>query len=202
MPQGYYLNQVNPISGGECAALSNAMAYAIQEGKQHTLIENFFTVMAHPEHANTQKFRQNLTHFQATLRTEFHGGQTTYKATYSDIISDLASAEKSESILIGNSRHGITAGVVVNGPDKEWFYYDPNFGLASFKTEESMRNGLERAMNSGTTSHLFKPNPGTLTYDVAAFNELYLINTVKSLNVFSLFAAPINIPKMTLPITP
>lgn len=202
MPQGYYLNQVNPISGGECAALSNAMAYAIQEGKQHTLIENFFTVMAHPEHANTQKFRQNLTHFQATLRTEFHGGQTTYKATYSDIISDLASAEKSESILIGNSRHGITAGVVVNGPDKEWFYYDPNFGLASFKTEESMRNGLERAMNSGTTSHLFKPNPGTRTYDVAAFNELYLINTVKSLNVFSLFAAPINIPKMTPPITP
>lgn len=76
MPQGFYLNQVNPISVGECAALSNAMAYAIQEGKQHILIENFYTTVAHPEHVNTQKFKQNLTNFQATLRTDFHGGQT------------------------------------------------------------------------------------------------------------------------------
>ena len=71
MPQGFYLNQVNPISVGECAALSNAMAYAIQEGKQHILIENFYTTVAHPEHVNTQKFKQNMTNFQATLEQIF-----------------------------------------------------------------------------------------------------------------------------------
>ena len=202
MPQGFYLNQVNPISVGECAALSNAMAYAIQEGKQHILIENFYTTVAHPEHVNTQKFKQNMTNFQATLRTDFHGGQTPYQATYSEIIADLADARASGSILIGNNKHGVTAGVVVNGSAKEWFYYDPNFGLASFQTKESLRNGLERIMNSGPASQMFKPDPRTLTYDVSAFDELHLISTVNSMNVLTLFNGLIKIPKTTPPTTP
>ena len=143
-----------------------------------------------------------MTNFQATLRTDFHGGQTPYQATYSEIISDLADARASGSILIGNNKHGVTAGVVVNGSAKEWFYYDPNFGLASFQTKESLRNGLERIMNSGPASQMFKPDPRTLTYDVSAFNELHLISTVNSMNVLTLFNGLIKIPKTTPPTTP
>lgn len=182
MPQGFYLSQVSPISGGQCAVFANSMAYAIQEGKQATLLENLFTVMANPEHPATLVFQQNMQRFQAKLRHDFHVGQYKQQQTAAEIIEQLANASTSTSLMIGNTTHGITAGVVINGGKKEWFYFDPNFGLATFNSEASMRAGIESAMISGSTSHWFPPNPGSLTYSVSQFSELHLMNTVESIN--------------------
>ncbi|KTC44196.1 hypothetical protein AO262_25245 [Pseudomonas fluorescens ABAC62] len=199
MPQGYYLSQVKPISPGQCAALSNTMAYAIQEGKEATLIENFFTAIAHPEHANTQNFRNKLQSYQSTLRTNFHGTQATRNITYSQIIDELAGAKTSKCLLIGNKKHGICAGVTVKDGQKEWFYYDPNFGLAKFPTEEAMRNGVDRTLNSGSTRHLFRPDPESSTYSVSVFNELDMMNTDGTpLGAYTLFAKPIVVPSPKL----
>ncbi|OIN46286.1 hypothetical protein BLL37_15585 [Pseudomonas azotoformans] len=199
MPQGLYLSQVSPISGGQCAVFANSMAYAIQEGKQTTLLENLFTVMAHPEHPATQTFQKTMQSFQAKLRHDFHVGQYKQQRTAAQIIEQLANANTSTSLMIGNTTHGITAGVVVKGGDKEWFYFDPNFGLATFKSEASMRAGVESAMSTGSTSALFRPNPGTLTYSVSDFSELNLMNTVGSINgVHDLVAIPLSIPSPRL----
>ncbi|RMP85880.1 hypothetical protein ALQ17_02149 [Pseudomonas fluorescens] len=195
MPQGLYLSQVSPLSGGQCAVFANSMAYAIQEGKQTTLLENLFTVMAHPEHPATQTFQKTMQSFQAKLRHDFHVGQYKQQRTAAQIIEQLANANTSTSLMIGNTTHGITAGVVVKGGEKQWFYFDPNFGLATFKSEASMRAGVESAMSTGSTSALFRPNPGALTYSVSDFSELNLMNTVGSINgVHDLVAIPLSIP--------
>jgi hypothetical protein len=194
MPQGFYLSQVEPISGGQCAMLANSMAYAIQEGREATLIDNFFTAMAHPNHPDTQSFRNKLQGYQANLRTNFHVNEAVRNLDYKHIIDELAEATTSKSLLIGNTTHGISAGVRINGVEKEWFYYDPNLGLAKFNTEAAMRNGLERAFNSGATSQLFAPPPGTTTYSVSTFNEVALMTALGDIRgPYSLFATPITI---------
>ncbi|MFO2464286.1 hypothetical protein OOJ96_10725 [Pseudomonas sp. 15FMM2] len=201
MPQGFYLSQVNPMSGGECAALSNAMAMAINEKKEAVLIENFFTAMAHPEHANTKKFRQDLTNFQQTLRKNFYAGQSSTPATYEEIISQLEKATASKTLLIGNTKHGVIAGAVVDGGQKTWFYYDPNLGLAKFPTQASMRDGIERALSSGKTSHLFQPADKASGYGIVQFSELHLMQATGSIQgVSSLFSAPITIPRPSNPV--
>ncbi|MGY2290998.1 hypothetical protein ACW9H6_14620 [Pseudomonas sp. SDO528_S397] len=199
MPQGFYLSQVSPISGGQCAALANTMAYAVQEGREATLIENFFTAMAYPDHINTQNFRNKLQGFQSRLRHDFFAGERARRLTATDIIAELANATASKSLLIGNAKHGISAGVTVNGDTKHWFYYDPNLGLAKFSSEAAMREGLTRALSTGSTSHLFRPDPTDLTYGVADFNELRLLAVVGSIqDAVSLFRAPIVIPRPAL----
>ncbi len=176
MPQGYYLSQVNVTSKGDCAALSNGMALAFLDEAEDTLIKNFFISMAHPKHPNTERFRDSLENFQNTLRNDFHSGQLTRNATYDRIIGDLATATTSKALLISNAEHGVTAGVRVKNGHKTWFYYDPNFGLAKFPTEAAMRSGIERALNSGQTSHYFQPFKRADGYTVSEFDELYLIN--------------------------
>ena len=194
MPQGFYLSQVNLMSKGDCAALSNGMALAILDNAEDTLIKNFFISMAHPKHPNTERFRDSLETFQNTLTSDFHSGQLTRNATYDRIISDLAAATTSKALLISNSKHGVTAGVRVINGHKTWFYYDPNFGLAKFPTEAAMRSGMERALNSGQTSHYFQPLKRADGYTVSEFNELYLINKMGDpRSVSGLYAAEISI---------
>lgn len=193
MPQGYYLSQVNLPSDGDCAALSNAMALAILDDKQDTLIKNFFISMAHPKHPNTEAFRNSLERYQNTLRDDFHSGQLTHNATHEMIIADLAKATTSKALLISNPKHGVTAGVkVVDG--QNLVLYDPNLGLAKFPNEASMRSGMERALNSGQTSHLFQPLRRADGYTVSDFNELYLMSKTGSpLSVSGLYRAEIKL---------
>ncbi|QOY73822.1 hypothetical protein [Pseudomonas sp. OST1909] len=194
MPQGYYLSQVNLPSDGDCAALSNAMALAILDDKQDTLIKNFFISMAHPKHPNTEAFRNSLERYQNTLRDDFHSGQLTHNATHEMIIADLAKATTSKALLISNPKHGVTAGVKVVDGQKTWFFYDPNLGLAKFPNEASMRSGMERALNSGQTSHLFQPLRRADGYTVSDFNELYLMSKTGSpLSVSGLYRAEIKL---------
>lgn len=200
MPQGFYLSLVQPTSKGQCAALSNTMAYAIKEGKKDTLIENLFTTMAHPEHTGSKKFQTQLTNFHSILTSNFYGGQPTRNVTYAGIISELSEAPASKSLLIGNSIHATTAGVLVNGNNKQWFYFDPNLGLATFTTEAAMRNGMKRALHNGTTSSLFKPDGKNRTYEIADFSESAFMSTVRTnkQDIDSLLVSPIVIPKPTL----
>ena len=170
------------------------MALAILDNAEDTLIKNFFISMAHPKHPNTERFRDSLETFQNTLTSDFHSGQLTRNATYDRIISDLAAATTSKALLISNSKHGVTAGVRVINGHKTWFYYDPNFGLAKFPTEAAMRSGMERALNSGQTSHYFQPLKRADGYTVSEFNELYLINKMGDpRSVSGLYAAEISI---------
>lgn len=154
MSQGYYLALTQPGSDGECAALSNTMALALSEGTENTLIDNVHMAMANPKSAGGSKFISELSALQANVdrQSTFQTGTSGVLMPYKDIGTTLGNAETSKTLLIGAKDHGMLAGVRVDPADaskKSWFYYDPNYGLATFNSETSMKAGLEKTLNSG-----------------------------------------------------
>ncbi|MBT2372784.1 hypothetical protein [Pseudomonas fluorescens] len=188
MPQGFYLGNFDALNEGECAALSNAMALAIQYKKEHILIDNLFMTTAKPDALETINFRSRLSAFQEVLGYNFHGTQTPRQVHYQTIISDLANAQTSKTFMIRDKGHGLVAGVTVENNNREWFYFNPNYGLARFKNQQSMEIALERTLNSGKSATFAQPygidraNP---EYKVSEFNELELINTTQNIHSLS-----------------
>lgn len=205
VPQGLVLGQIALMSEGECAAISNIIAAATRYNKRDTFIKNLYASMVPPLSAdeiarlrvtdpakaareqrravNTVKFRQQLEDYQGILGSQFHLGMESRQVTHTAIISELASAQTSKTLLINGPDHGITAGVVVSGQHKEWFYFDPNFGLALFADEAAMRKGLDSFLNSGRTKSLlnhFGPSTSAPQYKISAFEPGHLNAAVKS----------------------
>ncbi|MFB3301801.1 hypothetical protein [Pseudomonas sp. AMR01] len=204
-PQGFYLSQVALLSEGECAALSNVMAAATKHGKQQTFLSNMHTsltptlspteiaelrkidpakaVIEERRATRVAKFHDQLDSYQEILGKRFHHGMQERQVPYTTIISELASARISKTLLINGPGHGITAGVVINGGKKEWFYFDPNFGKATFSTEAAMSASLEKALKSGRTKSLlnhYGDNPAAPEYKISVFDEVELNNSVKA----------------------
>ncbi|MHA6575720.1 hypothetical protein [Pseudomonas yamanorum] len=155
MPQSFYLALTNFDVDGECAALSSAMAVALGEGTENTLLDNLAYAMANPDSAEARTFINDLSALQSKVVTEinFHGANATAAIPYTNIIAGLSNAKASKTLMISTSNHGMLAGVRVSPNDaslKTWFYYDPNYGLATFPSAKSMAKGLEKTLNSGT----------------------------------------------------
>lgn len=207
LPQGFYLSQVDLLSEGECAALSNVMAAAVKHGKSQTFMDNLWRSMvptlgpneiaqlriSNPAKAaeealrakNAPRFHKLLNELQGELGANFHLGMQTRQVPYTTIISELASAKSSKTLLIQAPGHGITAGVVFNNGKKEWFYFDPNFGKATFTTEAGMRAGLESTLRSGKTKNIlphFGQNSRMPEYKISVFDELELNITTKTVS--------------------
>ncbi|PRA27970.1 hypothetical protein CQZ99_12255 [Pseudomonas poae] len=205
LPQGYYLSQASVLSEGECAALSNVMAAAIKHGKQHNFVANIYRSMVptlspeeiaalrkvDPVKAGAEqlratkitKFREQLHQLQKVLGAHFHHGMQARQVPYTTIISELASSNSSKTLLINGPQHGITAGVTVKNGSKEWFYFDPNFGIATYSTEAGMRAGLESTLNSGRSRTLlahYGDKSSMPEYKISTFNEVELNNVTRS----------------------
>ncbi len=184
MPQGFYLSQADVLSEGECAVLANAMALAIENNKSEILIGNFFTSIADLNNPKSIKFRQDLTRFQGILENRVHGLQTPTQAGHQTIIDDLANAAAPTQLLIRDRGHVVLAGMSMQNNTKQWFYYDPNFGLVKFPTEEAMRKGLDSALSSGRSNVLMQPygaDRARPEYKYAEFNELELMQSTGSI---------------------
>lgn len=152
MPQSFYLSLTQVDVAGECAALSNAMALALTEGNENTLIDNLTLAMANPESAQGSRFIADLSalHANVTEETRFHSNQLLAPTPYKNIIAELSNPKTSKTLMISSTNHGMLAGVRIDAGKKTWFYYDPNYGLAKFTSEDSMKAGLEKVLNSGT----------------------------------------------------
>lgn len=205
LPQGFYLSQAALLSEGECAALSNVMAAAVRQGKQETFMKNLYNAMVptltpdeiaalqkiNPKKAlleqrraiTVPKFRKQLDELQGVLGTKFHLGMQSMQVPYTEIIARLSRANSSTTLLINGPGHGITAGVVVSNGKKEWFYFDPNFGKATFDSQAKMSAALETTLNSGRSKNLlahYGDNPKVPEYKISVFNEVELNSTLRS----------------------
>ena len=190
MPQTFYLASNDITSSGECAALANTMALAIQHGKERVLIDNFFKASLNSIDPTITGFRRQLNSMHQALRVNFHGTNPVSRQAYTDIINDLSNRTTSTTLKISTQNHGLLAGVIVNNNQKEWFFFDPNFGLAKFPDEASMRRGLDATLNSGWSAGTLKPvaiNHGIPEYDVSTFNDLDFLATVPYNNPYALF---------------
>ncbi|MCF5545820.1 hypothetical protein [Pseudomonas salomonii] len=208
LPQGMYLSQVSLLSEGECAALSNVMAAAIKNNNksQERLIKNLYAAMTPKlsareiaelrqlgknQQANIEQaklaFRDNLNQLQGALGSKFHLGRQSRQVPYTTIISELANARSDKTLLISGPSHGITAGVVTVNGRKEWFYFDPNFGKATFDTQAAMSAALESTLSTGRTknllAHFVGQNPGVPEYRISTFDPADLNNITAPLNI-------------------
>ncbi|WP_370002933.1 hypothetical protein [Pseudomonas sp. N2-3-1-14] len=190
MPQNFYLASNDLTSSGECAALANTMALAIQYGKERVLIDNFFKASLNSIDPTIAGFRRQLNSMHQVLSVNFHGTKPVSRLAYTDIITDLSNRPTSTTFKISTQNHGLLAGVIVNNNQKEWFFFDPNFGLAKFPDEASMRRGLDATLNSGWSAGTLQPvaiNRGIPEYDVSTFNDFDFLATVPYNNPFALF---------------
>lgn len=178
MPQSFYLSLTHVDVEGECAALSNAMALALSEGTEHTLIDNLALAMANPESVAGSRFMNELSSLQARVgeQSTFHGAGFEAPTPYKNIITQLSNPNASKTLMISSENHGMVAGVRVDPVDaskKTWFHYDPNYGLATFTSEDSMKAGLEKVLNSGSVGKALDHYGNALTgrkYRVSVFN--------------------------------
>ncbi|MGB3127536.1 MAG: hypothetical protein WBB95_27295 [Pseudomonas sp.] len=194
MPQNFYLSQSDLPSKGECAALANTMALAIQHGKAEQLAGNFFKASTNTANTTIAAFRKELNGMHQILRTNFHGTQPFSQLPYTEIIERLRGATTSTTLKISTKNHGLLAGVTLNNNQKEWFFFDPNFGLAKFPDQASMERGLELTLNSGRAGRTLDPvavTRGIPEYDVSVFSDGDFLTTVPYQNPFALFNAPL-----------
>lgn len=194
MPQNLYLAQNDLASAGECAALANTMALAIQHGRKDVLIANFFKASTNSTDPAYAAFRKQLNSMHQVLSVNFHGIQPVVQVPYKEIISRLGDATASTTLKISTQNHGLLAGVTIKNGQKEWFFFDPNFGLATFPDKASMARGLEVTLNSGRSAGTLDPvaiTRGVPEYTISTFSDGDFLMTVPYNNPFALFNAPI-----------
>ncbi|WP_146097893.1 hypothetical protein [Pseudomonas sp. GZJR-8] len=182
MPQNLYLSQTDLASNGECAAIVNTMALAILRGRRDQFISNFMKAVGNADDPNVKAFRKQLNQMHQVLSSQYHGTQPFSQLPYTDIIDNLSKATPPTLLAISTKDHGLLAGVTLNkNNEKEWFFFNPNFGLATFADEASMRRGLEVSLNSGWAAGTLKPvdvASGVPEFNVSYFNEQSFVNTV------------------------
>lgn len=177
-PQVFYLSQTNPLSQGQCAAMSRLMASAMEQGTQATFIGNLFTAAANPAAQTSREFVTQLTAVQKQLSgpTLFHAARPRRKMDYKGIIAELTNAREPRSLMLATPGHAMAAGTMGEGSNKKFYFYDPNFGVATFSSPEAMRRGLEKLFSDKKlpvqyTTH--STDPGRLEFEVSVYDNAW-----------------------------
>lgn len=174
MPQNFYLSQVDTVTGGECGVLANAMAYAASVGKQDEYIDKLFIAAATKDtNPKSAKFIKDMSEAQDHFRKRPHSAEVVIQKPYQAIIDDLANATTSKTLIVATPVHAVTAGVIVEGGTRKWFYFDPNFGLVNFLTEDAMKKGMKESLANSKTPLI----PGALGTPT---NPEYTVSTFKA----------------------
>ena len=174
--QHHYLAHVDPASRGECAAMANTMAMAIEQGKEDLFLTNLYRAAASPLTQQSQKFIKTLRSFQdvAGHKRSYHLDQPFKKLNVAQIIEDLTNSPTSKTLRIGEKDHGLIAGIRVKDGTTDWFFYDPDAGLVKFQTLQSMQEGLDKVLSSRLSAPTRKPygtKRGTIEYNVSEFHS-------------------------------
>ncbi|WP_411380182.1 YopT-type cysteine protease domain-containing protein [Pseudomonas sp. MPB26] len=177
-PQVFYLSQTNPLSQGQCAAMSRLMASAMEQGAEATFIGNLFTAAANPATQASREFVTQLTAVQKQLMdpTLFHAARPRRKMGYNDVIAELTNTREPRSLMLGTPGHAMAAGTVGEGSNKKFYFYDPNFGVATFDSPEAMKRGLEKLFTDKKlpvqyTTH--SADPSKLEFEVSVYDNAW-----------------------------
>lgn len=190
MPQSFYLHEISALNGGECAALANTMALAILHGKEDVLIENLFKATVTSKEPSILRFRKNMKDLQKVSEYHFHSAQPGKQVPYTYIAAELDKATQTTILRIRDNSHGIIAGTTVKNGIKDFFVYDPNYGMAKFSTKESMEKSLESLLNSGGTASSRKPfgtDPTVPEYEVSEFSEQDFLRSAQGVDPSEFF---------------
>ncbi|KAF2406571.1 hypothetical protein SAMN04490179_4407 [Pseudomonas antarctica] len=148
--QSHYLSRADLFSQGNCAGLSYVMAFAALDNKQKAFVENLHFAAANPEHPEARlMIKQILDLHQVVKRgSPYHnpmGGATVVEQrSYTVIAPRLEAATQTTSFMLEIEGHAMTAGVNISPTgDRSYYFYDPNFGYATFTSSADMAKGMK-----------------------------------------------------------
>jgi hypothetical protein len=201
MPQAIYFSMIKKLSDGECAAMSRALATAMAEGKELTFIRNLQTAAAFPQAPASREFMAAMTRVQnqVTTPTQFHATKPFRQVTPQKMVTELSESSVSKSVMIDTPGHAMTAGARLEDGQKKYYFYDPNFGLATFPTAEDMTAGLNRIFNDKKLSGQYKSygnTPNSLEFRVSDHDDAWQkITGIFADDFKKLYEAPISVPR-------
>lgn len=205
LPQIFYLSQVNPLSGGQCAALSRVMANAMEEGKELKFMGNLFEAAANPTAPAARKFISALSDVQkqVTSRVMFHGAQPTRQISQGAIVTELSNTTGNKTLMMSTPGHAMMAGVAGEGANRTYFFYDPNFGIATFSNPEMMRRGLDKIFNDKKLPiqyTTYSSNTNSLEFKVSVHDNSWISTaSVNRKSIADLYDKSLFPPKNKLP---
>ncbi|MBP5947439.1 MULTISPECIES: hypothetical protein [unclassified Pseudomonas] len=175
MSQAYYIAYVDLASKGECAGLSSAMAVAMAQGKEDVLLQNLYKAAHKPDIPQANKFIHDLRNFQDKVnkKSNFHLNATLEVMTVNEIVNTLLSSPHSKTLMLSTKDHGMVAGIRVTDGNPQWFFYDPNSGLAKLESIAAMQETFVKVLENGAlaSSHnTFRSTRGGRVYEVSEFN--------------------------------
>jgi hypothetical protein len=173
--QMYFLARVDMASNGRCAALAYAMAYAYLHRREDILLSNLLKAANKQTDPQAARFISALEKSQQRLgaKYSFHTGGKPEKMGAQNIIDDLADSREQKILMIGTKSHGMVAGTRFIEGKQEWFFYDPNSGMAIFASRETLQEGLSKALGDGALAKTFQ------TYGTKRGGADYAVNEFK-----------------------
>lgn len=204
MPQVVYFSQTAQLSDGQCAALSRVMATAIEHGKEKQLIQNMFTAAAFPKDPASRRFIEGLRKLQTQVggQSSFHAGKPVRQLSPSNMVKELDDSTVSQSIMIDSPGHAMAAGVTIDAGNKRFWFYDPNYGHATFASAADMKDGLIKLFNDKKLEVKYKTHstdPNVLEFKVFDHDDAWQQrNSVFSKDVKALYEQPL----VPTPVTP
>lgn len=177
MPQTLYLALTHIFSPGECAGLSTAMAMAIMDGTENTLLDNLVIAAARPKLAANTAFLESISKLENSMmyQPQLHAGSGTL-VPVDNIIKKMSKATSTTTWLISSDDHAMVAGVRIDPTDiskKIWYFYEPSYGLAKFESEKAMKAGVSKLLKKGPigSSQAHFGTPSKPLYGMSVFNE-------------------------------
>ncbi len=196
--QCYLLARVDMASNGRCAALSYGMAYAFHHRREGTFLRNVAKAADNHTAPQAAQFIADLEKSQQRLgaKYSFHTGGKPKKMDAQNIIDELVDARDAKIFMIGTKSHGMVAGTRFTAGKQEWFFYDPNSGVALFDTQKTLQEGLSKALGDGALAKTFQPygkKRGGADYAVNEFkpDEVEISDIRSTLENFS--SAPLSV---------
>ncbi|NRF16305.1 cytotoxin Mcf [Vibrio coralliilyticus] len=155
MPQRFILLSAN-IGQGRCLPLSRLMATALaSKDGVRALAEAMYDAAAQPEQETSKAFFANLGVFHAEqkpipgVEISVPTSSNSEKKTLSirELTAHLTQVDVgqagSEMLRIDTNNHTMLVGKKAEQGRSTYYFYDPNFGLFSFDSEQAMNRGLE-----------------------------------------------------------
>ncbi|KAH9296773.1 hypothetical protein KI387_028455, partial [Taxus chinensis] len=164
-PQHFFLNNVGDKFGGRCYPLVRAMAVALSTGEDVAKI--FLDKLREFSEGELTPVQQKNAMYLRDALAGLHANAEAYSAstallkmyTITDVVDKLRMSEKSKVYALNTETHSMLVGVTVIDNQRKYYFYDPNFLMASF----DQKSNLYRAMNSFFVDRGFAEN-------YAAFN--------------------------------
>lgn len=142
MPQDLFLKAVGDKFGGRCYPLVRAMAVAHATGGLDELVEKIFTSAAKPTSGEAHLFKESLNNLHANY--EAASVSTPVGRVGIRDVMHMLRQSKGRVFALNTAKHSMMVGTIMVREQPTWVFYDPNFAIARFTSEDAMHSALNR----------------------------------------------------------